>query len=151
MFKGDKESFEVYHKGFQGQVSRWPVNPLSTIVQQLKNKPTCKVIADFGCGDAQLAESLPQKTIHSFDLVALKPCVTVCDMSKVPLPKASVDAAVFCLSLMGTNLADYLCEANRVLKIGGMLLVAEVVSRFQGIVSFIEKVEQLGFSIIKRL
>lgn len=38
MFKGDKESFEVYHKGFQGQVSRWPVNPLSTIVQQLKNK-----------------------------------------------------------------------------------------------------------------
>lgn len=29
--------------------------------------------------------------------------------------------------------------------------MAEVVSRFQGILSFIEKVEQLGFSIIKKV
>lgn len=35
---------------------------------------------------------------------------------QVPLNDASVDLAVFCLSLMGTNLADFLAEANRVLK-----------------------------------
>lgn len=27
-----------------------------------------------------------------------------------------MDIVVFCLSLMGSNLSDYLCEANRILK-----------------------------------
>ena len=44
--------------------------------------------------------------------------VTVCDMSRTPLDASSVDIAVFCLSLMGTNLRDYVKEANRVLKSG---------------------------------
>lgn len=39
-------------------------------------------------------------------------------MAHVPLEDASVNVAVFCLSLMGTNLRDYLLEAHRVLKIG---------------------------------
>lgn len=39
-------------------------------------------------------------------------------MAHVPLENESVDVAVFCLSLMGTNLQDYILEANRVLKIG---------------------------------
>ena len=39
-------------------------------------------------------------------------------LQQVPLGDASVDVAVFCLSLMGTNLADYLTEAHRVLKTG---------------------------------
>jgi ribosomal RNA-processing protein 8 len=39
-------------------------------------------------------------------------------MFQVPLKSKTVDNAVFCLSLMGTNLTDYLKEANRVLKKG---------------------------------
>ena len=39
-------------------------------------------MADFGCGDAQLAQSVPHK-VHSFDLVALNDHVTSCDMSQV--------------------------------------------------------------------
>nr|KAG5697772.1 hypothetical protein BaRGS_026729 [Batillaria attramentaria] len=68
----------------------------------------------------------------------------------VPLASGSVDAAVFCLSLMGTNLSDYLCEANRVLKNGGLMKVAEVVSRFDNINSFVNKVEKLGFQLLKK-
>lgn len=45
-------------------------------------RPKNLVIADFGCGDAKLAQSVPQK-VHSFDLVALNKRITVCDMSKV--------------------------------------------------------------------
>jgi len=75
------------------------------------------VIADFGCGDARLAQSLPNK-VHSFDLVALNKYVTACDMAHTPLANESVDIAVFCLSLMGTNLSDFILEANRVLKPG---------------------------------
>lgn len=37
---------------------------------------------------------------------------------QVPLADASVGIAVFCLSLMGVNLVDFLAEANRVLKNG---------------------------------
>lgn len=75
------------------------------------------VIADFGCGEAKLAKSIEQK-VHSFDLIAVNDTVTPCDMAHVPLKDSSVDVAVFCLSLMGTNLKDYLLEANRVLKEG---------------------------------
>lgn len=64
-----------------------------------------------------MAKSVEQ-TVHSFDLVAIDDTVVACDMANVPLGDASVDVAVFCLSLMGTNLQDYILEANRVLKIG---------------------------------
>lgn len=73
------------------------------------------IIADFGCGEAKLAQSVPNK-VHSFDLVAINDLVTKCDMRKVPLNNESVDVAVFCLSLMGTNVIDFLCEAHRVMK-----------------------------------
>jgi ribosomal RNA-processing protein 8 len=72
---------------------------------------------DFGCGEAELAKSVEQ-TVHSFDLVAVNESVISCDMAHVPLQNSSVDVAVFCLSLMGTNLNDYILEANRVLKPG---------------------------------
>lgn len=39
-------------------------------------------------------------------------------MFQVPLEKDAVDVVVFCLSLMGTNLNEYIREANRILKKG---------------------------------
>ena len=75
------------------------------------------VVADFGCGEGRLAKSIPQKT-YSLDLVAHRPDIIAGDMAKTPLQTKSVDVAVYCLSLMGTNLKDFLLEANRVLKIG---------------------------------
>ena len=75
-------------------------------------------IADFGCGEARLARCMPSMKVTSLDLVAMSPNVTACDMANSPLNAGSMDIVVFCLSLMGTNLKDYLYEANRVLKIG---------------------------------
>ncbi|KAH9407518.1 25S rRNA (adenine645-N1)-methyltransferase [Tyrophagus putrescentiae] len=51
-------------------------------------------------------------------------------MARLPLDSATVDAAVYSLSLMPTNLKDIIREANRVLKPSGQLLVVEVASRF---------------------
>ena len=70
------------------------------------SRNTKLTIADFGCGEARLAQALSSscKKIHSFDLVALNDKITVCDFSRTPLANESVDIAVFCLSLMGTNL-----------------------------------------------
>ena len=134
------------------QVRKWPLNPLDLIIRSIsKHKKGRPVVADFGCGEAKLAEALEhQAKVHSFDLVAVNDRVTVCDFSRTPLANASVDVAVFCLSLMGSNLRDFLHEANRVLKEGATLKVAEVESRFTGDVSleeFVANVQKMGFKL----
>ncbi|KAM8905262.1 uncharacterized protein rrp8 isoform 2-T4 [Spinachia spinachia] len=117
MFQQDPEAFGIYHRGYTAQVQRWPANPVDNIISFIRQKPPSLVVADFGCGDCKIARSVKNK-VHSFDLAAACNLVTVCDMANVPLRGGSVDIAVFCLSLMGTNLADFLAEANRVLKRG---------------------------------
>ena len=46
--------------------------------------------------------------VHSFDLVSTAPGVVACNMAAVPLDDASVDAAIFCLALMGTDYGSFL-------------------------------------------
>jgi len=149
LFANDPKAFEVYHQGFVHQVTKWPVNPLDLIVQWLKSKPKTLVVADFGCGEAMLAARCKQK-VHSFDLVALNDRVTVCDIAHTPLADASVDVVVCSLSLMGTNCQDFVVEANRVLKVGGIFKVAEVASRFKSTKMFVNDMKSLSFSLRKK-
>mmetsp|Transcript_24714 Transcript_24714/g.37481 ORF Transcript_24714/g.37481 Transcript_24714/m.37481 type:complete len:519 (-) Transcript_24714:70-1626(-) len=170
------ELFDQYHVGFRKQAKEWPVNPVDVIYKKIvttwrkevqgskgnKGKRENVVVADFGCGDAKLAERLlslkigsdsqltnqPSKKmkkgkqsddksscpfdVYSFDLVSGgNPLVTPADMSNVPLSDESIDVAVYCLALMGTNVADFVRESWRVLKFNGVLRVAEVRSRFE--------------------
>ena len=37
-FKSDKDAFKAYHQGFQSQTTKWPVNPLETIIKAIKSK-----------------------------------------------------------------------------------------------------------------
>ncbi|XP_044259168.1 ribosomal RNA-processing protein 8 [Tribolium madens] len=144
IFKDDPDAFKAYHEGYRQQVAKWPLNPLDAIIRSVQKMPKTHVIADFGCGDAKLAQSVNQK-VHSFDLVPVNEAVTACDMAHVPLDNNSIDVVVFCLSLMGTNLHDYLLEANRVLVPGGILKIAEVESRFDDVNQFIEGVKRFNF------
>jgi ribosomal RNA-processing protein 8 len=147
-------------------VEQWPVNPVDVIAKWLvtnfRKQSPC-VVADFGCGDAALAQKLVGYNhkgtcpfrVHSFDLVASSDAVTACDMANVPLENKTVDVAVFCLSLMGTNLADFLREAHRVLKDTGILKIAEVRSRFEStdkkdeLNEFVQVLDKLGFKCLK--
>ncbi|KAH8912207.1 hypothetical protein BR93DRAFT_954817 [Coniochaeta sp. PMI_546] len=97
---------------------------------------TC-TIADLGCGDAKLGTTLqPQSRklnldVRSFDLQTNdNPMIMAADMANLPLADASVDVAIFCLALMGTNWVDFVEEAYRVLRWKGELWVAEIKSRF---------------------
>ncbi|KAK7608377.1 methyltransferase-domain-containing protein [Phyllosticta paracitricarpa] len=98
-------------------------------------------IADLGCGDAKLSASLQPSlrklklAIHSFDLAAPSPLITKADISNLPLADGSVDIAIFCLALMGTNWPDFIDEAYRVLRWKGELWVAEIKSRFGRVAS----------------
>ncbi|KAF7559658.1 hypothetical protein G7046_g4490 [Stylonectria norvegica] len=93
-------------------------------------------IADLGCGDARLAEALKpdakkmRVTVKSFDLQSPSQLVIKADIANLPLPDGSVNVAVFCLALMGTNWVDFVEEAYRILHWKGELWVAEIKSRF---------------------
>lgn len=96
-------------------------------------------IADLGCGDAKLSSALQafksklRIGIHSFDLqTGGSPLVMRADIANLPLADGSVDVAIFCLALMGTNWTDFVEEAYRVLRWKGELWVAEIKSRFAG-------------------
>lgn len=145
-FKGDQSLFEVYHEGFSQQIEHWPENPVDIIIRYLNKRPQTWTVGDFGCGEAKIAQSVKQK-VYSFDIFPANEKVTVCNISKVPLKPESLDVAVYCLSLMGINWIDYLREAYRVLKPGGILKIAEVASRFQQVGAFNEVLFKLGFQL----
>ena len=150
LFKKKPAYFEAYHRGFRNSVKNWPANPLDYFIATLTGmvlSGDVRVVADFGCGEAKLAEALVEcaryedesedeedapsgVVVHSFDLHASNERVTPCNMADVPLLGGAVDAAVFSLSLMGVNFVDYLHEAHRVLRPGCLLMIAEVASRF---------------------
>ncbi|CAL5368277.1 unnamed protein product [Camellia sinensis] len=109
-FKEDPMLFNVYHTGYQEQMSHWPEQPVNIIIKWIKDHNPSFLVADFGCGDALLARNVKNK-VFSFDLVSNDPSVIACDMSNTPLDSSSIDVAVMALH-------------------SGWLLIAEVKSRF---------------------
>ncbi|GAB7355861.1 hypothetical protein MBLNU459_g6519t1 [Dothideomycetes sp. NU459] len=121
----------------RGKESKEP-EPSTPGVQPLpRTHGTCK-IADLGCGDARLAQDLKadgsaQKYnlgIQSYDLQSKSSVVTKADIANLPLADGSMDVAIFCLALMGTNWIDFIEEAYRILHWKGELWIAEIKSRF---------------------
>ncbi len=144
------EEWCYYHTRMLEREKTWQVNPRLESIRHLKeNLPKDAIVGDFGCGQGQLSEELKDiHTVHSFDHVAIRPDIVSCDMANTPLEESALDAAVFSLSLMGSNLADYIKEAYRTLKLGGQLLVwhpAEHHDRNR----FVESLKEFGFAIIE--
>lgn len=165
MIKNDKALFDIYHEGFREQVTRWPLVPVDVFIKMLKyplrsllirRKLPKQEVGDFGCGDAKICKECPNQNVHSFDLVSRQPCVIACDIAHVPLSDASLDIAIFCLALMGTNWSEFILESNRCLKPSGQLWIAEVRSRFEsesvgGEEGFVKSIEKLGFKLMKKV
>ena len=149
MFQDDPTLFSTYHQGFSEQVSKWPINPVDEMITYVQQLPSDYVIADFGCGEAKLSRSVPH-AVHSFDLIASNDYVTPCDMAHVPLPSSSVDISLFCLSLMGTNVSDFIREGVRVLKKKGTVKICEIASRFASVSDFVASLESFGLKLTKK-
>ena len=66
-------------------------------------------------------------------------------MASLPIDSNTVDVGIFCLSLMGTNYHQFVLEASRVIKKGGTLFVAEVLSRFTDVDKFSSFMSFAGF------
>lgn len=141
------------HFSVDGLASPSSSKPTSTTAPAFattpNSMPTSWVIADMGCGDAQIANALKPLgyTVHSFDFCALNPHVTIADSTNVPLQDASVDVCVFSLSLMATDYEKSLFEAFRILKPNRVLKIVEVRSRIPFPRRFSEMICSIGFTV----
>lgn len=144
--KNPEEWYE-YHASFKVTRESWPIIPNHEALSWCKDRPDL-IIGDFGCGEALLAQEL-KNTVYSFDHVAINESIIACDIAHVPLEDESIDAAIFSLSLMGTNFVDYLKEAKRCLKMDGWLWLAEPTLRIKDIEQFKELLRKLGFYMIE--
>jgi ribosomal RNA-processing protein 8 len=110
-------------------------NSVSVVPPLPRTEGTC-YIADLGCGEAVLAANLSKEKkklkikVLSYDLRSTSPLVTKSDIASLPLEDGSIDIAIFCLALMGTNWIDFIEEAFRILRWKGELWITETKSRF---------------------
>ena len=145
-FLKDPSEWVHYHKVYRENRKDWPVIPCEEAIRWCKERPHM-IIGDFGCGEALLAANL-ENTVYSFDHVAINDSVMACNMTHVPLDEATLDAAIFSLSLMGLDWLDYLREANRCLKLDGYLWIAEPASRIKDMEQFRKALFRLGFDVL---
>ena len=146
--QANPEEWAQYHTLYREARKDWAVVPYEEMIRWCEQR-SGYVIGDFGCGEAKLAEAVADRhTVHSFDHVAVNDDVVACDLTHVPLDDATLDVAIFSLSLMGANFADYIREANRTLKLDGQLHVIEATARFTDRNGFAKALEGLGFAIV---
>jgi hypothetical protein len=142
------EEWAHYHTLYREARRDWAVVPYEEMIRWCK-KRSGYVIGDFGCGEAKLAEAYSDRhAVHSFDHVAMNDDVVACDMAHTHLDDEVLDVAIFSLSLMGSNITDYLKEAYRTLKLDGQLQIIEATSRFSDVSTFTAALGDLGFDVI---
>lgn len=141
------EEWAHYHTLYRQLRETWPVVPFKEELRWLSERDGY-VVGDFGCGEALIAAEAGDKhTIHSFDHVAIDKRVIACDIAHVPLEDDTLDLAIFCLSLMGSNFTDYIREAHRCLHIDGHLHIWEAASYFDDVKKFAARLAKLGFDV----
>ncbi len=145
----NKEEWAQYHTLYRQLREKWDVVPFEEEIRWL-SEPDREgyVVGDFGCGEAFIAAKAGDRhTVHSFDHVAIDQRVIPCDIAHVPLEDGSLDLAIFCLSLMGSNFTDYIREAHRCLRIDGWLHIWEAASYFDDVKAFCSALGRLGFEV----
>ena len=146
--QNNPEEWMQYHTLYQEARKTWSVLPYQESIKWLQ-KRSGLVVGDFGCGEALISKALADKhTFHNYDFIAINDNVIECDVAQVPLEDSCLDVAIFNLSLMGLNSADYIREVARTLKLDGQLWIYEVTSHFKNLQQFLSLIERLGFRII---
>ena len=136
-FQAYPDLWHKYHAISESNESSFPEDdiPRNIVIQlltKLKTKRT-KSIVDLGCGTAQIAHHFcgdPRYQFINYDHVAINDSVIVADISALPLEDDSMDIAVLCLAMWGSNCKDYVSEANRVLETRGCLYIVEPTKRW---------------------
>ena len=148
-FTSNPNKWKEYHKIREENKKNWVEDPLDVIAEKL-NKNTNQIIADLGCGMNQLKDKVKGfSKWYSFDHYSEDDTVIKADISNLKeyLCDNTIDSAVFCMSLWGTNYMDYIKEAYRYMKIGGIMYIVEPKDKVNQ-AELIGGATQFGFEII---
>jgi superfamily II DNA or RNA helicase len=133
-----------YHTLYSEKRKTWSEIPYIEIAKKINVRPDW-IVGDFGCGENLLSKEITNK-VYAFDHIAIDNSVYSCDIKNVPIEDNVLDAAVFSLSLMGSNYTDYFKEAYRTLKIYGNIFVCEPAKKWEGREDDLKKsIESVGF------
>ncbi len=144
------EEWAHYHTMYRELRESWPVVPYKEEIRWL-SEPEREglVVGDFGCGEALIAKAASERhQVHSFDHVAVDDQAIACDIMHVPLEDGALDVAIFCLSLMGSHVTDYIREARRCLRLDGQLHIWEPKNYFDDVLKFASALGRLGFDVM---
>ena len=124
------EEWHLYHRIYREARETWDTVPAHVFADWLQERTAGKKVADLGCGEMILADRVAGRhDVRGFDHVAIDDRVTVCDIANVPASDGEFDYAILSLALMGSNHADYVAEAHRILAVDGQLWIAETRTR----------------------
>ena len=139
-FKENPQDWIEYHKIAKENDKTFPIDeiPRNKVIKYLENlkggKP--KVVVDLGCGFAEINQHFKDNErfkFTNFDHYSANEFVTVKDIKNTGLPDYSVDIAIGCMSMWGSNCNDYIDEVHRILEYGGTLLICEPYRRWNSV------------------
>ncbi|OQS53529.1 hypothetical protein EHP00_2710 [Ecytonucleospora hepatopenaei] len=171
----DAEQVERYHTFYRNQVKKWPIDPNTMVLKELDeklvklnflHKNTKIKVADLGCGDVSKYKNYKftcKNTEFDFydkyviedtnsaigkkenkDINYFNPVIK-CDLTDIKIKSNSYDVVICCLSLMMDDITNVMVEINRILKMGGIFIFAEVRSRINSIHNFVNKLCKYGY------
>ena len=153
----NRSEFEEYHRQREIAKTSWVEDPVDRVAQIIRSMSSRYIrIADLGCGVNKLKTVVDAtRNVQGIDHVNISSDETVieADISNLNgiVEDNSIDVAVFCLSLWGTNYRDYFSEAHRILDSDGKVIIVEPSSKFgeheryNTIDAFVDDVESYGF------
>lgn len=113
-------------------------------------------IADIGAGDSNKYNDLIEivsKTIQSsvkfefFDKYPINENIIKADIESIPRQCKTFNVVVCCLSMIKNDISNIIKEINRILKIKGIFLFAELKSRIKNVSTFINNIKKYGFKV----
>lgn len=132
-FQENRAEWEHYHRVSEENEQTFEVIPRNRIVDELKKlKRKNKRIVDMGCGKTLISSYFENEQFEfiNYDHIAIDKSVIECDIANMPLEDESVDIAILCLAMWGSNCEQYLLEANRVLDGHGVLYIIEATKKW---------------------
>ena len=136
-FKENTDDWDAYHNISKKNEESFPEEeiPRNLMIQYLEKLPgkKKKVIADLGCGFAEINEHFKDNNrfeFHNFDHVSDNETIQQRDIKNTELEDYSVDIAILSLAMWGSNCKEYISEAYRILDTGGTLLISEPYKRW---------------------
>lgn len=116
--------WQLYEAQYTRAARAWREPPWAFAAAVAGAEPGARV-ADLGCGVCALTTALGRE-LAAFDHVAADGRAIAADLAALPVADASFDIAVLSIALVGTNWADSLAEAARIVAPGGRVVISEL-------------------------